>query len=286
MKLKIILLSFICCLLISINSFAGGLPFSIPATSLTSPSQSQTETENRAYAGLVWTLQEQMSLIPDLTIGFRSLRVKSSDNVNGGEISARIKLKDGISFDSTRLSYVGGERDVLGNIGVGYSAINSSFLGTLAIQGAYTRLGTDYQFNGNKFVPYLELLTVDKPNKVQSIGGATTYSCPTNYQLGEPLGDVPTCNLAPSDFRLKHQIKQIAILSNGLKIYSFKYKSRHGSFVGVMAQDLLANSKWSKAVIQRADGYYMVNYGMLGIKMTTLENWNKGGKSSILLNKS
>jgi hypothetical protein len=285
MKLRIILLSFISSLFLSENSLAGILPSSIPATSLTSPAQSQTETENRAYAGLVWTLQDQMSFIPDLTIGFRSLRVKSSDSVNGGEISTRIKLKDGISFDSTRLSYVGGERDVLGNIGVGYSAINSSFLGTLAVQGAYTRLGTDYQFNGNKFIPYLELLTTDKPNKVRDVGGTTTYSCPTNYQLAEPLGDVPTCNLlAPSDFRLKHQIKQIAILSNGLKIYSFKYKSRHGSFVGVMAQDLLANAKWSKAVVQGKDGYYMVNYSMLGIKMTTLENWNKGGKSSIMLN--
>ena len=282
MKLIIIVLSFISSLFLSINSYASAPP--IAATPLTSPSQSQTETENRAYAGLVWTLQDQMSFIPDLTIGFRSLRVKSSDSVNGGEVSARIKLKDGLSFDSTRLSYVGGERDVLGNVGIGYSATNSSFLGTLAVQGAYTRLGTDYQFNGNKFVPYLELLTADKPNKVRDIGGATTYSCLDGYEL-EQLGGVPTCRfLAPSDSRLKHQIKQIAVLSNGLKIYSFKYKSRHGSFVGVMAQDLLANAKWSKAVIQRADGYYMVNYGMLGIKMTTLENWNKGGKSSIMLN--
>ena len=273
MKFKIVLLSLLCSLLVSLNSFAG-FTFSPP----TSAAQSQTNTENRAYAGLVWTLQDQMSFIPDLTIGFRSLRVKSSDSVNGGEISARIKLKDGISFDSTRLSYVGGERDVLGNIGIGYSATNSSFLGTLAVQGAYTRLGTDYQLNGNKFVPYVEVLTLDKPR-------STSYECenPNSSLKGKECVLV----LGPpliSDIRLKHQIKQIAVLSNGLKIYSFKYKSRHGSFVGVMAQDLLANAKWSKAVIQRADGYYMVNYSMLGIKMTTLENWNKGGKSSIMLN--
>lgn len=178
MKFKIVLLSLMCSLFVSLNAFAGvPIPISIPATSITSPAQSQTNTENRAYAGLVWALQDQMSWIPDLTIGFRSLRVKSSDSVNGGEISARIKLKDGISFDSTRLSYVGGERDVLGNVGIGYSATNSSFLGTLGVQGAYTRLGTDYQFNGNKFVPYLELLTVDKPNKVSKTPGSTSYVC-------------------------------------------------------------------------------------------------------------
>lgn len=175
MKFKIVLLTLMCSLLVSLNAFAG---FVIPpATPITTVEKSQTNTENRAYAGLVWALQDKMSWIPDLTIGFRSLRVKSSDSVNGGEISARIKLKDGISFDSTRLSYVGGERDVLGNVGIGYSATNSSFLGTFAVQGAYTRLGTDYQFNGNKFVTYLELLTVDKPNKVKEIPGSTSYVC-------------------------------------------------------------------------------------------------------------
>ena len=193
MKLKIITLTFISSLLVSFNSLAGGGPAPyLPATAVTTGGQSQTNTENRAYAGLVWTLQEQMSLIPDLTIGFRSLRVKSSDSVNGGEITARIKLKDGISFDSTRLSYIGGERDILGNIGLGYSATNSSFLGTLAVQGAYTRLGTDYQFNGNKFVPYVEVLTVDKPNKVKKTPGSTSYVCdvfPYTFLVGNNCYD-------------------------------------------------------------------------------------------------
>lgn len=160
MKLIIALFVLASSFFISLNSYAGTRSPTIVTTS------SQTETENRAYAGLVWTLQEQMSWIPDLTVGFRSLRVKSSDSVNGGDISARIKFKDGITFDSTRLSYVGGERDVLGNIGIGYSVTNSSLLGTVAVQGAYSRLGTDYQFNDNKFVPYLEVLTLDKPNNV------------------------------------------------------------------------------------------------------------------------
>ena len=189
MKFKILLSSFICSLFVTFNTFADCAPF-IPATQLFTPGKSQTNTENRAYAGLVWALQDQMSWIPDLTIGFRSLRVKSSDSVNGGELSARIKLKDGIAFDSTRLSYVGGERDVLGNIGIGYSATNSSLLGTVAVQGAYTRLGTDYQFNGSKFVPYLEVLTIDKPNKVNKKPGiAGEYVCdsPPYTNLQGPL---------------------------------------------------------------------------------------------------
>ena len=176
MKLKLIVFTFIAILLVSFNTYAD-IPETLPATLVTTLEKSQTKTENRAYAGLVWTLQEKMSLFPDLTIGLRSLRVKSSDRVSGGEVSARIKFKDGISFDSTRLSYVGGERDLLGNNGVGYSLTNSSLLGTVAVQGAYSRLGTDYQFNWNKFVPYVEVLTVDKPIKVTKTPGSTSYVC-------------------------------------------------------------------------------------------------------------
>ena len=124
------------------------------------------KTEDRVYAGLVWTLKEKPSYTPDLILGFRSLKVKSNDNASGGDLSIRMKLEGGVSFDSTRLVYVGGERDLLGNIGVGYSNANSTLLGTIAVQGSYARLGTDYELNKNKFVPYLELNTLDNPKNV------------------------------------------------------------------------------------------------------------------------
>ena len=163
--------------LIQMSAYAG--PWY--ATVITTPGGSNTETENRAYAGLVWTLGEKASMTPDLSLGFRSLRVKSSNSVEGGDLSIRIKLDGGISFDSTRLSYVGGERDVMGNIGIGYSNTNSSLLGTAAVQGAYTRVGSDYEFANQKFVPYLEVLTADKANKVDKSVGSTTYECRDKY---------------------------------------------------------------------------------------------------------
>jgi len=124
------------------------------------------KTEDRVYAGLVWTLKEKPSYAPDLILGFRSLKVKSNDDASGGDLSIRMKLEGGVSFDSTRLVYVGGERDLLGNIGVGYSNANSNLLGTIAVQSSYARLGTDYELNKNKFVPYLELNTLDNPKSV------------------------------------------------------------------------------------------------------------------------
>ena len=158
------------------NSALAGVP-SIPATVVTSAGGSQTNTENRAFFGLVWALQKNMSLTPDLNFGFRSLRVKSNDNVNGGEVSVRFKLKDGFSFDSTRLSFVGGERDLLANLGIGFSATNSSFLLTGAIQGPYVRFGSDYDLLLKKLSPYIEAVTLDKPNKVRRNRGSTSFEC-------------------------------------------------------------------------------------------------------------
>ena len=130
------------------------------------PNLGDIKHQDQLYAGLVWTLQEKMSALPDfLTIGYRSLRVKSSDKADGADASLRFKLKESFIFDSARLSYVDGNRDSLINYGVGYSYANSSLLGTLALQGPYARIGTDYFLN-NKFLPYFEIITLDSPKNV------------------------------------------------------------------------------------------------------------------------
>lgn len=155
----------------SVNLYAGGWAQILTTTSGTS-------NEHRAYAGLAWSLNESFSLIPDATLGFRSVRVKSNDNVSGGDISARISLKNGLAFDSVRLSYIGGERDVLGNLGIGYSYSHASLLGTVAVQSSYTRLGADFELTDKKFIPYLEVLTLDSPNKVNNVN---RWVCPSNH---------------------------------------------------------------------------------------------------------
>ena len=154
-------------LVVILSSFAFLTPSAVFGGAAPPPTFSDAKkTEERVYAGLVWTLKEKPSYTPDLILGYRSLKVKSNDNVSGGDLSIRMKLEGGVSFDSTRLVYVGGERDLLGNIGVGYSNTNSTLLGTLAAQGSYARLGTDYELNKNKFVPYLELNTLGNPKNV------------------------------------------------------------------------------------------------------------------------
>jgi hypothetical protein len=73
--------------------------------------------------------------------------------------------------------------------------------------------------------------------------------------------------MAFSDIRMKENIKQIHWLPNGLPVYTYEYKPEfkdiagHGKFVGVMAQEV--ELVQPEAVITNANGYKMVNYGVL-----------------------
>jgi len=70
-----------------------------------------------------------------------------------------------------------------------------------------------------------------------------------------------------SDIRTKENIKPIGWLPNGLPVYEYEYKPEwkaeagHGKFIGVMAHEV--EEVQPEAVIYRADGYKMVNYGVL-----------------------
>lgn len=84
-----------------------------------------------------------------------------------------------------------------------------------------------------------------------------------------------------SDARCKKEIQLLTTFADGMKIYSFQYIWSNETFVGVMAQDLLAHPEWKDAVSIRADGFYAVDYSRLGLRMTTLELWNKTGIDSV-----
>ena len=87
--------------------------------------------------------------------------------------------------------------------------------------------------------------------------------------LGGTLGAAYMMAPAASDIRMKENIIAIGTLPNGLPFYQFEYKPEfkndryagHGKFVGVMAQEV--EEIMPEAVITRADGYKMVNYGVL-----------------------
>ena len=69
-----------------------------------------------------------------------------------------------------------------------------------------------------------------------------------------------------SDIRLKTNIEQVGVASNGLPLYHFRYFWSDIVYQGVMAQDVL--KVFPEAVETMPSGFMAVNYGALGMKMT------------------
>ena len=68
-----------------------------------------------------------------------------------------------------------------------------------------------------------------------------------------------------SDARLKRDVSPFETLPNGLQLYSFRYWNDDRAFVGVMAQDLLADERFCHAVSTDRSGYRVVDLAALGL---------------------
>lgn len=87
---------------------------------------------------------------------------------------------------------------------------------------------------------------------------------------GQPPGQIPT----PSDRWLKRDIRHIGTVQNGaINLYRFKYIWSDQEYVGVMAQELLTSHP--EAVILASDGFYRVNYEVIGVPFLTYEAWQQ-----------
>ena len=74
-----------------------------------------------------------------------------------------------------------------------------------------------------------------------------------------------------SDLRLKHDIMLIGRLEDGLGFYRFVYDGGHTAYVGVMAQEV--RKVMPQTVTIGADGYYRVNYDLLGLPFESYKQW-------------
>jgi outer membrane immunogenic protein len=76
----------------------------------------------------------------------------------------------------------------------------------------------------------------------------------------------------PSDARLKRDITLIGHLDDGLGLYRYRYLWSNRVYVGVMAQEVALIHP--DAIVRSAlDNYLRVNYGRLGLKFMTLQEW-------------
>ena len=75
-----------------------------------------------------------------------------------------------------------------------------------------------------------------------------------------------------SDVRLKQDVGSVGSLADGSPLYSFRYLWDDTEYVGVMAQDVLKVRP--DAVSEGEDGFYRVDYAMLGTRMMTRAEWD------------
>lgn len=145
-----------------------------------------SKRDNRVYAGLVWTFgKTQNTFVPDISLGYSSLKVKSDSDVNGFDVGVRFGLSgQGIKLDSTRASYVDGDRNLMSHYGVGYSFAHSDFMATVAAQKSHLKLGADLLLSSQTFVPYIEINSLDKPDK-------DSGSCDGRFLPNGAIGDTP-----------------------------------------------------------------------------------------------
>ncbi|NIP31924.1 MAG: hypothetical protein GTO02_20780, partial [Candidatus Dadabacteria bacterium] len=86
-----------------------------------------------------------------------------------------------------------------------------------------------------------------------------------------------------SDKRLKNNLNLVHTFENGINLYSFNYNDNNEQmYIGVMAQDL-NNMGLEHSVVTMPNGYYAVDYNKLGLRMTTLEEWEEKGLDSVVI---
>jgi hypothetical protein len=86
---------------------------------------------------------------------------------------------------------------------------------------------------------------------------------------------------APSDRRLKRDIRPLGRAANGLRLYSFRYLTDPRTFVGVMAQDLLDDPRFASAVIRRPSGLLIVDYAKLGLDIADFDQMRAAGETAV-----
>jgi Chaperone of endosialidase len=78
-----------------------------------------------------------------------------------------------------------------------------------------------------------------------------------------------------SDVMLKHDITLLGYLRNGIGFYRFSYHGSDKAYVGVIAQEV--ETVMPEAVIRGRDGYLLVLYDRLGLRLQTYDRWMASG---------
>ena len=168
LKMQCVLLAFVT-LALSTNAMAG---FTGAPTLVTMPG-SASQSVNRGYAGLKWTLGQ--GITPSAVIGFRHANVEAGGHVDGGDISMSFDFVGGFQLGKLRAKYLNGQENVQGELGGGYDFSKNGLFAGASVQGPFVNFGADLGFGGG-FEPYVMINTLRKYNKPTN--STSSYVCP------------------------------------------------------------------------------------------------------------
>jgi hypothetical protein len=104
------------------------------------------------------------------------------------------------------------------------------------------------------------------------VGGAWGNDLNANYFDSPPV---------PSDARLKRDITLVARLDDGLGLYRYRYLWSDTVYVGVMAQEVALLHP--DAIVRDAlDAYLRIDYGRLGLRLMTFQEWEANSRGEAL----
>lgn len=140
----------------------------------------------------------------------------------------------------------------------------------LKIAGDCIRLGANWCQHSRTKAPKPPARLKMRATIANCLGGPPG---PTSPGVGSPPDHIQQQGtmICGSDIRLKRDIVQVGCLDNGIGLYRYRYKRSDQLFVGVMAQEVANISP--DAVLRGPDGYLRVDYGRLGIRLVTWDEW-------------
>jgi hypothetical protein len=148
-------------------------------------------------------------------------------------------------------------------VGLGLSAGASTFLCPDCMAGNPLKIGLEGRV---RFFPS-QSVSLRSPSfgftETGRIGRTTDYSVLVTFGVPFDL----------SDIRAKRDIAEIARLDNGIGLYRYRYRWSDRVYVGVMAQEVAKIVP--DAVALAPDGYLRVDYGRLGMRLLTWEEWTQ-----------
>jgi hypothetical protein len=147
----------------------------------------------------------------------------------------------------------------------------SAFAGTTS---ASTTAGTAFDISGATGVirgGFYGPNAVEAAGIFNLTGGTNSIGLTGAFGVKQPV---------PSDRRIKRDIAGAGILPNGLRLYSWRYAGGHRRFVGVMAQDVLADARLASAVKCDQHGLMRVDYAAIGYQPADLAAMQQEGEAA------